>query len=274
MYEHLKKLRESLGLTQADFGESVGVAKSTYNNYETGIREPKSDFWIAVAQKYGVTIDYLMGFSDDPKMTSEIKTAPPEFSDEARKIARSYDRLTEHGKGAVRAILGYEEAFLSKDEPQEDPPSSNLAHLPTARRSGPMVQIKVYDQPAAAGLGNYLDEPESHMEQYPTKVIPSKTDFGVIISGDSMEPKVHNGGTVFVRAMPAIDPGQIGIFVLDGKAYCKKLSVDHQKREIRLVSLNPKYDDIIVREDYDDFRTLGRVLGQWTPGFQQDLFGW
>lgn len=36
MYEHLKALRESLGMTQAEFGKSVGIAKSTYNNYETG----------------------------------------------------------------------------------------------------------------------------------------------------------------------------------------------------------------------------------------------
>lgn len=50
MYENLKKLRESLGLTQAEFGKSVGIAKTTYNNYETGIREPKSDFWISVAK--------------------------------------------------------------------------------------------------------------------------------------------------------------------------------------------------------------------------------
>ena len=66
MYIRLKELRDSLGLTQAEFGKSIGIAKSTYNNYETGIRDPKSDFWIAVAQRYGVTIDYLMGFSDDP----------------------------------------------------------------------------------------------------------------------------------------------------------------------------------------------------------------
>ena len=79
MYEHLKDLRESLGMTQAEFGKSIGVAKTTYNNYETGIREPKSDFWIAVAQKYGVTIDYLMGFSDDPKKTYETKNAPSDW---------------------------------------------------------------------------------------------------------------------------------------------------------------------------------------------------
>ena len=52
MYPHLKALRESLKLTQEEFGKSVGVAKTTYNNYEKGEREPKSDFWIAVAKRY------------------------------------------------------------------------------------------------------------------------------------------------------------------------------------------------------------------------------
>ncbi len=70
VYAHLRELRESLGMTQEEFGKSIGIAKSTYNNYEKGIREPKSDFWVKVAQKYGVTIDYLMGFSDDPHRTS------------------------------------------------------------------------------------------------------------------------------------------------------------------------------------------------------------
>lgn len=66
VYVHLKELRESLGMTQAEFGKSIGIAKSTYNNYETGAREPKSDFWVAIAKKYNVTIDYLMGYSNDP----------------------------------------------------------------------------------------------------------------------------------------------------------------------------------------------------------------
>lgn len=74
MYAHLKELRESLGMTQEEFGKSIGIAKSTYNNYETGVRDPKSDFWVAVATKYRVTIDYLMGYSDDPhRTTSEDK---------------------------------------------------------------------------------------------------------------------------------------------------------------------------------------------------------
>lgn len=70
MYKNLKALRQSLNMTQKEFAASLNISYSTYNGYETGAREPKSDFWIAVAQKYGVTIDYLMGYSDDPLKTS------------------------------------------------------------------------------------------------------------------------------------------------------------------------------------------------------------
>ena len=80
-----------------------------------------------------------------------------------------------------------------------------------------------------------------------------------------MEPKIHDGAIVFVQACLSIDPGQIGIFVLNGQAYCKKLAVDHAARQIRLVSLHPGYPDIVVG-GYDSFRTVGRVLGQWLRG--------
>lgn len=143
--------------------------------------------------------------------------------------------------------------------------------MPKARKRGDMVELKVYDEPAAAGLGNYLDEPNHHIEQYPDYVLPVRTDFGVRIDGDSMEPKIHNGFTVFVAGVSIIDPGEIGIFVLNGKSYCKKLVVDHERRQTRLVSLNPAYEDIIIKE-FDSFRTLGHVLGQWGPGSREDDF--
>ena len=45
------------------------VGRSTFANYESGKTEPTSEFWIAVAETYKVSIDYLMGFCDDPHST-------------------------------------------------------------------------------------------------------------------------------------------------------------------------------------------------------------
>lgn len=75
MYKNLKALRQSLNMTQKEFASSLGIGYTTYNGYETGVRDPKSDFWVAVAQKYNVTIDYLMGYSDDPRRLDDAENA-------------------------------------------------------------------------------------------------------------------------------------------------------------------------------------------------------
>lgn len=80
MYKNLRKLRESLNMTQKEFAASLGIGLTTYNGYETGAREPKSNFWISVADKYDVTVDYLMGYSatpaPPPSVTDDVVSFP------------------------------------------------------------------------------------------------------------------------------------------------------------------------------------------------------
>ena len=266
--DKLKVMKSESGLTTKEIAEQANIPEPTLEKLFAGAtKDPKLTTMQQLVHFFGHTLDDL---DDSPR----IKKSPSDLSEEARKIARSYDKMNAHGKGAVKAILNYEEKELSNYSQQEDD-SGKVITLPKSRKNRDgLIEIKVYDQPAAAGLGNYLDEPEFRIEQYPEYAIPDKTDFGVLIDGDSMEPRIHDKGTVFVQSMPTIDPGKIGVFVLNGKAYCKKLVVDQERREIRLASLNSKYPDILVGE-FDYFRTLGRVLGQWTPGQDNDdIFGW
>lgn len=196
------------------------------------------------------------------ELENSLKTekAPSEM-DEADEIARLYRMLDSHGKGAVKAILDFERAAVIAEARQSASPGRPTLKL--VKRSNGIVETKVYDQPSAAGFGNYLDDPSYHIEQYPANVVPDGTEFGVRISGDSMAPDIRDGGTVFVQSRATIEPGQIGIFVLNGEAFCKKLIVDREKGQVRLSSLNPAYKDRII-EECDDFRTVGLVLGQWS----------
>lgn len=267
--DSLRDMKEKSGLTTREIARRSNLPEPTLEKIFAGAtKDPKLTTIQQLVHFFGHTLDDL----DSPQQA--IKKAPSDLSEEARKIARSYDRMNDHGKGAVRAILHYEEKELSHYTQQEDN-TGKVITLPKAKKNRQgFIEINVYDEPAAAGLGNYLDEPEYRVEQYPEDIIPPKTDFGVRIQGDSMEPRIHDGGTVFVRAMPAIDSGKIGVFVLDGKVYCKKLVIDHDSGQVLLVSLNKDYDDILVGE-FTSFRTLGRVVGQWTPGQNNsDIFGW
>lgn len=77
-----------------------------------------------------------------------------------------------------------------------------------------------------------------------------------------MSPDIQDGCKVFVQSRSSIEPGSIGIFLLNGEAFCKKLMVDKEKGQIRLVSINKAYQDRII-EECDDFSTMGLVLGHW-----------
>ena len=68
-----------------------------------------------------------------------------------------------------------------------------------------------------------------------------------------MEPKFNDGDLVLVRTQPAIDIGEIGIFIVNGDSFIKKQGED------RLISLNPDYDDIIINE-WDEVYCKGKVL--------------
>lgn len=59
MQDRIKALRKSLGLTQKDFGERIGVQANTITSYESGVRTPNNSMILAICREYGVSEDWL-----------------------------------------------------------------------------------------------------------------------------------------------------------------------------------------------------------------------
>jgi phage repressor protein C with HTH and peptisase S24 domain len=93
--------------------------------------------------------------------------------------------------------------------------------------------------------------------KYPDDEIPYGADFGIRISGESMEPTIMNDSIVWVKKMDAVDNGDIGIFIYANGAVCKQLYYDN--RNVLLKSINPAFEPINVTGD-DSLKTVGRVL--------------
>lgn len=70
----LKELRESLGLTLADFSKSISLKPQTYSAYEKAVNKPPIDVLIKIAEKYNVSIDWLCGFSNLTKKKINLDT--------------------------------------------------------------------------------------------------------------------------------------------------------------------------------------------------------
>lgn len=65
----LKQLRKLHGLTQKDVATICGIQQNTYSNWERGEISPNIDCLKILSKKYCVSIDYILGNSDDPTPT-------------------------------------------------------------------------------------------------------------------------------------------------------------------------------------------------------------
>lgn len=63
----LKELRNTRNLTQKTVAEAVGMAPMAYQRYEYGTREPAFRQLLALADYFDVSLDYLVGRSEEPQ---------------------------------------------------------------------------------------------------------------------------------------------------------------------------------------------------------------
>lgn len=59
MNERIRELRRALGLTQAEFGERIGLKGSTVTCYESGVRTPSPAALTAMCREFHVSESWL-----------------------------------------------------------------------------------------------------------------------------------------------------------------------------------------------------------------------
>ena len=64
----LKELRENAGLKQTELATMMEITERQYQRYERGEGEPKLAGWIWLADYFQVSLDYLVGRSEDPAL--------------------------------------------------------------------------------------------------------------------------------------------------------------------------------------------------------------
>lgn len=64
--ERLKELRCSNNLTMEMLGNEIGSTRGTISNFENGYKKPSLDILIRIADYFNVSIDYLIGRTNDP----------------------------------------------------------------------------------------------------------------------------------------------------------------------------------------------------------------
>ena len=87
VYQKLRELRISRNLTQAEVAEGINCSSSAYNRYENGKRQPPMEVLSALADFYGVSMDYLYGRS--PISDAALSDYERDFITKLRKVPDS-----------------------------------------------------------------------------------------------------------------------------------------------------------------------------------------
>ncbi|WP_052356624.1 helix-turn-helix domain-containing protein [[Clostridium] dakarense] len=66
----LKSLRKEKGLTLEEMAKDLGTTKVTLSRYENGVREPKVETLITLANYFNVSTDYLFARTDNKTFLS------------------------------------------------------------------------------------------------------------------------------------------------------------------------------------------------------------
>ena len=65
MHGRIRDLREDRDLKQEDIAKLLNCTQACYSNYENGRRDIPSEVWAALADFYHVSVDYLMGRTNE-----------------------------------------------------------------------------------------------------------------------------------------------------------------------------------------------------------------
>ena len=68
IYKRIRDLREDADKTQKELANALNCSQQVYSNYELGQRDIPTDILIKLSQYYNVSVDYILGISDTPKI--------------------------------------------------------------------------------------------------------------------------------------------------------------------------------------------------------------
>ena len=121
----LKVIRQQHGKSQKEIAKSVGVAHSTYSNYENGNRTPNMSTLKRIADYYGISVKHLLQLDNLKENREKNNISLDEIADELG-APTSLLKLIEQGAGdlvtsskyqrIIEALKNNKEQELSKNE--------------------------------------------------------------------------------------------------------------------------------------------------------------
>lgn len=221
--EKLKARRKELGMTQKEISDQLGITFQAYSAWERGIKEPSKEKVSQLEKILNVSVGYF----------TEIE------------IVQIYNNLSNNEK---EKVVAYAHDLLEEEKSKK-----------VTYRSEKLFEYNVYER-MSAGIGASVYGDRNFDTVYFNEELAH--DFASWVSGDSMEPKYHNGSVALIRETGFDYDVAVYAVVCNNQTYIKRAY--REEGGLRLVSINPKYKDIYLSYD-EDPRVVGIIVGNFIP---------
>lgn len=251
---NLQRLMRENHERQVDIARLLDVSKSTVSAYCSGTQMPRMDKIERLSRHFGVPRSALIEENGPSAAGGRRGGAASRHASYAKgtedgglsPVLPLYGSLNDAGQAE---LLRYGRYLAAQPEYKAEKPR------------GELLYIKHYIVPAAAGYASPIEGEDFELIPRPAEA-PARADFCISISGDSMEPYIHDGDLVFVQRDAPLREFDPGVFFVDGDVFCKQWCVDYAGT-LHLLSANPKREDaniVIPRDSGRSCVCFGKVL--------------
>lgn len=224
----IKEVRKSKKLTQKKLAELTGFKQNTISNHENGNRQLDEKDIRIYAQALEVSPQYLFDLAKPSSIEIPPTTSP---------IQSIYDQLTPPRQDKV---LTYAERQLNKQKNEKETKINEVSEVVS------LYQVEVVSETAAACGFNYgFGYDDTDRETIEVDEQPPRHDIATKVSGDSMQPDYQDGDILYLvdKGLTTYN-GDLAVIAYGDRSYFKKIYTENGR--LRLVSLNDKYEDIIL----------------------------
>lgn len=238
----LDLFRQEKNMTMEELGAYLGRNKSTVSRWISGERYPKIEEVEQIVSFFDTDVETLLFGADKIDAKNSILSLINETSSQLSPPRQ-------------QKVYDFAKHELEEQKEQKSHITVLEKYKENEKKEKEYVDIFWYGS-ASAGTGQFLFS-NKELISLPKEQVPIEADFCLTVSGDSMEPVLHNGDYIFVTKQNTLFNRSIGVVIVDGEAFIKKVFFENDKA--RLQSFNKKYKDIIV-DDSNDFRIIGKVV--------------
>ena len=262
--ENIRGYRKSLGITQEQLAERLGITLGTVSKWERGSSEPDLGFIMELAELFHISVDALIGFSMHGMDADEEAARLEELVNKVtfEELAAEYESALKRFPNHFRIVLGCAEVYkrngsMEKNTSYVERALSLYRHaveLISQNRDPCISEVHLRNE--IAGCYSELKDYKKAIEEYKKNNLSGNSDANIGVLMIWYEKKLQEGieytGRAFISMISELTTVMTGFFLY----YLKNHDPGRGLRAVRWAIENLKG----IKEDPDKRSFLDKII--------------